>query len=364
MFCPILKLNSDAKILAKKAIQNAQEKITDTLRQIVAATNTESDDITKNFSHLLMNNIYDTVKLSENLNETPFLTEVKTILQDLKFQETLKQKILSPIISSLKKGDYIQLYKKLNTSSEGVLGAEQNQFVDAQVKKLYDNIIEYDGENKNKKVLGLLMVDQLSQYGLLSEERLKKITGNTHLFPLTDNNQPDGTAWQKQLRHRIDYRQYAAKLRAGSDGSYTFNETFQQTPEYVHVIGSEILKHQDTQTAMQLAEKIRPSDYKYNTNRPDEKNEAFVGSLWQHILRAPRGTDRSKMVTDYLKEGEGNTNFQANVLFAVFDLRSSKFSRDSGFDVDNKKDFFKSLKNNPNLDEKLKPLVERMLISL
>ena len=42
-----------------------------------------------------MNNIYDTVKLSENLNEKPFLTDVKTILQDLKFQETLQQKIRS-----------------------------------------------------------------------------------------------------------------------------------------------------------------------------------------------------------------------------------------------------------------------------
>lgn len=296
----------------------------------------------KNLSHLLINNITETLQFAEKeMDDEAFLSEMKGILKSGKFKTALKEKIDSPILPSLRKIDYIQLYKEFGGDT------------DEAVESLYERVTgASDQTTDNERTLYILMADKLSQYKLISQGQIEMIRKNGALFP------DQGTKWQKDMKERLTYRSYAAQKKAGHDFIKSF-EANVDNRNHIFVVADEILRNKDLQTAFYVTGRLVPENYQ---DELKPANEEFMFGLEYHIESMSTET-RKKVVEEYLKVSKGangdsnikgKINFQANLLRALSRMDENEFI--ASFSK-SKKNFFKELEDHQNLNEQLHDLL-------
>ena len=360
------QLSKDARWLGCELINNKQ-----TLEN-KNATDEEKDNAKKailtalkkavgnaDFSHLLINNILETVNLADKMaageygdKDKDFIKQVETVLETFGgslFKATLSEKLNSPVLSSLKKADYIKIHQRLWGNSEIVTDAVQD---------LTSKATELSKGNNNEKILGALIADQLSQYDLLSSEQIDALANNSMLFPTRNS-----TDWQKSMKQRLEYLSYA---KAEDKANHPFISGLQnraRSPASVAVLTEEILEENDTDTLLKLAKAIAPEDDSF-----DSKNESFTETLRDHIQRAPKGESRLDMANKYFEESKsgrpdpGKDNFQVNLLVALYNLPDEEFQTnpEAYGGAGSVKEFFDKLKldENPNLNGYAKPILD------
>ena len=331
--------------------QQAKKDIKKTLEEIVAD---------KELSHLLMHNIHETIKLADNMAEgeygakdKDFINQVKKALKKETFQDTLKEKLASPILSSLKKADHIKIYQELWKTDTNTVEKAVENLVNKANKKLSEG-------NHNEKILGALIADQLSQYDLLKIEEINTLKNNSNLFP--DN----GTDWQKTMKQRLEYRSY---FKALDQTGHNFNvNNAKDNPSHVQLITEEALKKNDMKTLLDLAQTVAPDNYLYRQEEGGEEggitpdNKGFAQALHNHIRWAPKGESRLDMTNKYLEEsGKSSTdkdNFQANLLWSLYYMPDKEFQKNpQAYGASTKKEFFDKLTTS-HLTEHSKPVYE------
>ena len=301
--------------------KTAKADIISALKEIVQKDK-DKEPKEEKLSHLLINNIYETVKLADKLANaddatqegTEFLKNVLNSLKQAPFTSALENKMDSPILPSLRKADYIKLYERLKGNPGTVKKATDN---------IIENIILTENQNNNRKLLSLLLADQLFQYDLLStEEQIKDITSNGNLFP--DKNATD---WQQSLKWKLEYKGYALSKNDPDHSFITNLPDNANNHKYVASIAMKALKSNDLETAFRLIEATPVSSKKNSI--------AFTNKLKKHILNTPEGKDRLKMIQDYfaqsrLSSGEldnGENNFQTYLLTALWNLNDEDFAK-------------------------------------
>ena len=318
--------------------EKAKEEIKKALKEIAKD---------KELSHLLINNIYETVKLADKLaaaeddsKDTDFLKQIQSILTSNPFQSTLEDKMNSPILPSLRKADYIKLYQRMGGDKGAVRKATEN---------LITNVILKKDQSDNQKVLGILIADKLSQYKLLSSDQISRIENNPELFPPPDKNPTD---WQNAIKWKLGYRGYTV-AEGDSKTGHSFIKSLgsnAKNPNYVRSVTMEILKHNDLNSAFQMAAAIAPEST--SDGSINDKNTAFIRSLKAHIQYAPKGLSRLEMVKGYFTqshylsgETKGKERFQANLLTALWNLPDEEFKEnpEAYGGAKSKKEFFNQL---------------------
>ena len=301
----------------------------------------------KELSHLLINNIYETIKLADNMaagaygeKDRNFITKVKGALKNSNFQKALEEKLASPILSSLKKADHIKLYQRLWGDTSTVTNGVTDLLNKANTK--------LSQGNHNEKILGALITDQLSQYNLLTNEQINTLKNNSNLFP------EKGTDWQKAMKQRLEYRSY---FKAPNKAGHNFNvNNAKGNPSHVQLITEEALKKNDMETLFKLAQTVAPENYLYRQEDGGitDNNIGFAKSLQNHIRWAPKGESRLDIAKKYLEESSqsdtGKDNFQANLLWALYSMPDEEFQDNPTAygDANSKKAFFDQLKNSSN----------------
>ena len=305
-------LNEESNSTPKEK-ESAKNKIKETLKIVNG---------NKELSHLLINNIYDTVELADALataeyghQDKQFIEDIKGILKQGPFKSALEDKMNSPILPSLRKVDYINLYDRLDGNQKTVTDAVNN---------LVTNVIQKESQNNNQKILRLLLTDQLFQYDLLTTEQIIDIADNPELF---SNGSTDN--WPKSIKWKLGYRSYTFTEGSTKDRHF-FNTKFNQNiqdPAYIETIIPEILKDNDLKTIFQLTKAIPFSS--------KENSTAFTNKLKEHIQHTPTGKSRLQMVKDYfansqLPSGEfdkGGNNFQTHLLAVLWNLDEKEFEK-------------------------------------
>ena len=199
-----LKLANDIlnKSNSKKAVELAKLSILKTLK-IINKKDQSSSKLDQQYSHLLFNNIYDTWRTAKSYKakDSKFFNNVKSEFTTNSFTKSLKERIKSPYTASLRKGDYIKFYtevhdvniRKLRKKDQFIkeeidhlLGKAQIVFKDLQSPTAIAKGEKLDTDTK--RALAVSVVDQLSQYDLLSKAQIKELMKNQNLFPKDSDN--------------------------------------------------------------------------------------------------------------------------------------------------------------------------------
>lgn len=358
------QLSKDARRLGCELINNkqildgskegkkndAKKAILDALKETVANAD---------LSHLLINNILETLTLADNMKagkygkkDKDFIKQVEKVLgtsEGFVFKATLGEKLNSPTLSSLKRADYIKIHQRLWGNSEIVTDAVQD---------LMNKATELSKGSSNERILGILISDQLSQYDLLSREQIDALTNNPRLFP-TGNS----TDWQKSMKRRLEYRSYTA-TETDKKARHPFITNLEDkagSPADVKILTEEILEASDTDTLLKLAGTITTGDYSI-----DQKNYQFIEQLRNHMERAPKGESRLDMANKYLEESKsrrpnpGKDNFQVNLLVALYNLPDEEFQNnpEAYGGARSKKEFFDKLQLNGKINRHAKPILD------
>ena len=317
--------------------QKARKKIIEALEQIVSEDQENTDS---SLSHLLINNIHETVMLADklakadnNTKDTQFVKNIEKILKGeySQFKATLQDKMNSPILPSLKKANYIKLYERLGGNLDTVKKATAN---------LFANIIQTKTQDiNNRKLLNLTLVDQLFQYDLLSKNQIDSIIKNKGLFP----NQNTDT-WQQSLKWQLEYKSYA--LNKPGNNSFIPNlPNNTNNPNYVRSVTRRLLKSNDLETAFQITQTI-PTDPANN------RTKSFIAALNAHIQYTPNGRNRLQIIQEYFKNSSSSTpnnesknNFQTHLLEALWDIPDKAFANNSeAYDgAKSRREFFNKL---------------------
>ena len=179
-------------ILAKQQLEDnnpnndgaAKTQLLNALQEINDSDNNELVD-------LLFNNIYDSLQLAERLENDNFLDKVKDALRNNRFTNSLTKRITSPHTASLRKGDYIYLYKKLH---DGEITGDMQTAINTLIGKatsLFEDTPLIESPNKPeaseevKRALAASVVDQLTQYDLLTDQQIIKLRSETRGTPPT-----------------------------------------------------------------------------------------------------------------------------------------------------------------------------------
>ena len=186
------KLGCDL-IEAKQVLDNPNSSDTEVKkakRKIISTLTAIKDSKNSNLGHILFNNLYDTWNTAKKFVRTNpgFALKVKGALQDIfrknpqdpndESYNNLRARIQDGDTGSLRKGDYLKFYTELYNNGT------PDAFVEKQVEALFKERVErITGENQdNKRILAVSVVDQLHQYGLLSEDQRKELSKNKRLF--------------------------------------------------------------------------------------------------------------------------------------------------------------------------------------
>ena len=336
---------------------DAKTKIKKTLQKIIDedqknSANADNKDLS--LSDLLMNNIYDTVNLANDMavadyghQDTQFIKEVENILKQGSFKSALENKMNSPILSSIKKVDYIKLYQRLSKNSQGTITDEDQKTIDDAVSNLVANVIQKASNNNNQKILRLLLTDQLFQYDLLTTEQIIDIADNQELFSKdsTDN-------WPKSIKWKLGYKSYGLTEESNRN-RHSFNAKLNQNihdPGYVQAVTPEILKDNNLKTTFRLTKAIPFSS--------KENSIAFTNKLKKHIQNTPTGKSRLQIVKDYFANSQlssdeldkGENNFQTHLLAALWNLDEKEFEKnpEAYGGAKSRKEFFDKLDSATN----------------
>ena len=165
-------------ILAKQQLEDDNpSNDAEAKQQLLEALKEINDSNTDGLTDLLFNNIYDSLQTAERLEDENFLNEVKEALKGNKFKQSLEKRITSSYTASLRKGDYIYLYKKLHgeitedmqTAINTLIGKATKLFGDAHELKTRD---QPEPSEEVKRALAASVVDQLTQYDLLTDAQI------------------------------------------------------------------------------------------------------------------------------------------------------------------------------------------------
>ena len=352
-----------ADTTAQNNVTEAKKKIIEALNAINEAVKTEdsiNEETKEKLSHLLMNNITETYLLSKKTKDTDFEQEVKDALSAPAFTETLKKKIDSPILPSLKKIDYIKFFSELQGTQQD-MGSKIEEIV------VHAEELGKTSQSVSNQTLSLLIADKLSQYKLISSAQIDR---------LKQNLPNDGTYWESDMKIKLSYRSFAAK----ADGGQVYD--FVEETEIIKIVGAvtpEALENNDLDTVFQLSEKIATENRDYSHFSPKNmqangicitdqctKNNLFTARLQQHITDAPSKEAQAALLADYLiksktadsdsaDQKKGKENFQANLLYALGRMDTAAFLQG------NKQAFFQGLTSNENLNQSSKEVLRAIM---
>ena len=176
---------------SKKEKEEAKKKILETLEIISSKDqNITSQDL--KYSHLLFNNIYDTWNLVKKNPQSELFTKIKNKLKK-SFTNTLKEKIQSPVLASLKKIDYLKFYTEIHginihkhQGGKVVFAKKTINKILKKIHSVYDELIDVrkgiKTEKVNRHLLAVSVLDQMAQYNLLSQSQINGLLNNMKLF--------------------------------------------------------------------------------------------------------------------------------------------------------------------------------------
>ena len=178
-----------------KAVQLAKKTLLNTLDEITNQdTGLKEED--KTYTHLLFNNIYDTWKTAQKYKtkDNAFYKQAQRKLQADNFKVSLRERIKSNQTASLRKGDYIQFYMEVNglslSKAPGFISNGINSLIE-KAEKVFPDLKSPRQSNipvESRRALAVSVVDQLFQYGLLTEKQIISLVSNKNLFPKSNKN--------------------------------------------------------------------------------------------------------------------------------------------------------------------------------
>ena len=175
--------------------EKARENIIKTLEEINAKdAELKDENKSSKYSHLLFNNIYDTWDLSRknsknSKEDSEFYNKLKGIFTKKTFSNTLKERIESPSVSSIQKVDFLNFYKEIHTTDHSEEEkSEKKDYIEKHINDLVNTTNEIFEKTKDRKgllnrrsgieipketrvTLSLTVIDQLTQYGLITKEQ-------------------------------------------------------------------------------------------------------------------------------------------------------------------------------------------------
>ena len=202
---------------SEKAVKLAKGLLLDTLDEITELdTSVKEED--KTYTHLLFNNIYDTWKTAQKYKtkDKRFYTSVQKKLKDDNFQTSLKERVVSNQTGSLRKGDYIKFYMEVNelklSQAPGFISNGINDLVKeaGNIFKGLKSPRESNIPAESRRALAVSVVDQLLQYGLLTEEKITAFVNNEKLFS-TESKNPFVKKVEMSLR--VSHKELEEELR-------------------------------------------------------------------------------------------------------------------------------------------------------
>ena len=306
-------------VLRQKAIQLAKLSIVQTLKVI----NEEDQNVKENdktYTHLLFNNIYDTWKTAQKYKTEKFFEQVKKEFQNPDFSNSLKQRIKSPYTASLRKGDFIKFWKETQEDKKIQNEEIQDKEIQDELKKLVekakDNFLDLKSpknptknpnlDDRAKRALSVSVVDQLFQYGLLSEvlseAQIKGLAQNKTLFPEGTTN-PFFMDTQTKLKFFGQESQIAQAIQQEK------NETKEPNMKRVSMIRvgmSHYLKGSISKGSISKLRKIAEKVDRSNSEIGKAEVYSFFQALYPH-LRGKTNDEKAEVLyrlLENLKEGE------------------------------------------------------------
>ena len=173
---------------SKTEKNKAKKQILAVLKEINAKD--KGIDVQNKYSYLLFNNIYETWLYAKRSGDTKFQKKLKKLFKEKNFTETLEQRINSPFTGTMRVVDTLKFYSDIhkgNSKKEAFVKNKVDGILTERVGKLFNylvNVREGGRFNKNTgRKLSAAVVDQLSQYDLLSEKQIEKLLKNKKVLP-------------------------------------------------------------------------------------------------------------------------------------------------------------------------------------
>lgn len=195
----------------KKVGSDKKKEAVQTIRNIVGEAHTNNDTVT--VSHLLFSEIYSShLTARKHPSEDNFFQEAKKILSpDSAVIKALKEKTESPVLSTVRKVDYIEFYKYLHGDREGFVSKSVQSIIDEKLECAYwrkttggkcseNPTVEQNshletGRREGDKItpehhytLTAVVSDQLKQYNLLSADQAQQLQDTLQNTPDNESN--------------------------------------------------------------------------------------------------------------------------------------------------------------------------------
>ena len=164
--------------------------------------NDKGIDVQNKYSHLLFNNIHETWLYAKKTNDTDFQKKLASHFKTKSFTKSLEQRIDSPFVGTIKIVDMLKFYHDLHkgdSKKETFVAKKVNRILTERVDKMFgylianirlsENTINDENRasaqeltNSSGQKLSLAVIDQLSQYDLLTEKQIKRLLKNKKIF--------------------------------------------------------------------------------------------------------------------------------------------------------------------------------------
>ncbi|MGI9549277.1 MAG: hypothetical protein ACR2M7_04815 [Bdellovibrionales bacterium] len=259
--------------------EKARENIIKTLKDINAKdAELKDENKSSKYSHLLFNNIYDTWDLARK-KDPELYKQLKTVFKKETFSNTLKERIESPSVSSIQKVDFLNFYKEIDNLDPNKKGS----FLEKHINDLVNTTNEIFEKTKDRKgllnrrsgieipketrvTLSLTVIDQLTQYGLITKDHSDKLLKNKILFPENQTelveNQTE-SIYSSQIKHKLANHGLDSKAIAKK----TIESLNQESPDYVeqtiriNLVARDFVRNGNIEEINKIAKKLETTPH-------------------------------------------------------------------------------------------------------
>ncbi len=334
--------NTEAKHLANKLVKNpsdsegavrlAQLAIIQTLKDVGQADQ-DVGEVDKSYSHILFNSIYDTWNTAKKSKDSRFLDQVKLELKKESWTKSLTERITSPHTASLRKGDYIKFYSEIygikNPNNLPRFAQKGIQDLLTKVEGVFPDLQSPKNLNldiRAKRALAVSVVDQLRQYGLLSEDQMTNLVKNKKLFPEETKN-PFVADNSIRLQFAVDESQILPIIQQETNSAYRIGAVRVGTEIYLRQNKKPELE--EIAQAIKLAEgqSIEPGDPAYELWMKLHKHLKNKGMI--HYSRKQEKWQANSAGENFIYELTENSRHLGRIVLGYVDSNFSTQTKES-----------------------------------
>ena len=306
---------------SEKAVKLAKGLLLDSLDEITKLdTSVKEED--KTYTHFLFNNIYDTWKTAQKYKtkDSNFYKQAQKKLQAGNFQTSLKERVVSNQTSSLRKGDYIKFYMEVNelklSEAPGFISNGINDLVN-KAENIFEGLKSPRQTNipaESRRALAVSVVDQLFQYGLLTEEQITAFVNNEKLFPKERKNT---FITEVELKLKLSDVDKEKELRKDwADGKIVSNIK----PSVLHTLSRKYFR-EPSPNLTALGEVVEGMDLRNGTER-----QIFLDAMYSRFSEYTQ-EQNEEFIVEYSKSSDNKNLKQLLLLYSYSNFQNDGSKR-------------------------------------